>query len=591
MDKGSINNGSLAETTATRSHERIPIFVTITFILAMLAVKLQLLIGMPVNQDEFAYLSRIYDYQRGALSAPWQNIHVHLFQWLHLFARDEITQIMAGRIAMFCCFLGTLVFAYLLARHFLGISGSLFSVLCYISLTFTLIHGASFRSDTPAIFLIAASLWLFVARGDSMLANMLSGVAMSLAGLFTIKAGIYLILFAALLLIRPRLSRAPDGTSAGMKPAVWFACALMGGFALFYCLHRATLAPSDAFQQGKFITGSYSSFIDLIQFFPALQYFLMTLRSDTLIWLLLTGGLVINIIDLFLRKDTRIPPTSYLFVFALPLLSLLVYRNAFPYFYVFILPCTVMLCGYTTDRLASFLKGIRSVASSVVLGFLALAISTNGTMNTSHFRIYGPQLAAAQKDLLTVIHRIFPQPVTYFDGCRMVSSFPNAGFFMSSAGMRSYYRYGEKALKDRIIARKPLFLLANVPNLDVRSMEPPPSATGFALRQDDWDALRSCFIHHWGPVWVLGKHFSLTGENPKEQFDIVAEGSYSVETEGEVILDDMPYRSGMVVSLREGAHTIEAKSGSVKAILRWGNHLYRPDNEPTWPDLFLGPFL
>ncbi len=138
---------------------------------------------------------------------------------------------------------------------------------------------------------------------------------------------------------------------------------------------------------------------------------------------------------------------------------------------------------------------------------------------------------------------------------------------------------------------KPIFLLANVPQLDLHSGEPPVSDTGLTLLEADWRALKSYFIHHWGPVWVVGKQFNLGPERRLEHFEIVAPGPYTVEAAADIVLDGALHRQGDVVQLEEGTHTIGFKgAGSTMIRLKWGDHLYRPDSEPE-SSVFLGLFL
>ena len=580
------------EAASNKRSECISSIIIISLLIfIVLTGKLLILPSIPVNQDEFHYLSQIYDFKRNALATPWQNIHVHFFQWLPMISSHEVDQVMVARVVLFLCFIGTAVFIYLLAQHFLSIGGSLFSVLCYISLPFTIINGTSFRTDTPAIFLIMISIWLFVARSHSAFANFVSGLALALAALFTIKAVFYLILFGALFLVRLWLKESAHWDWRGMIPSAWFIGTLSGGFALFHYLHGALLTSFDLAQERNFLTGTYSTFIDLSQLFPGFEYFLLALRTNPLVWLFLAGGLVIHIFDMYIQQHSRDTPSFYLLAFLLPLVSLLIYRNTFPYFYVFIMPCAMIFCGYAFDRLALSSKKVHPKVSLILLGFPAMLISLYGIASLTSLHIHGPSITTNQRELLTVIHRIFPQPVAYLDGCRMVSSFPNAGLFLSSAGMRDYLQNDAPLLTERIMNHQPLFLIANVPHLDIHSTEPQESFKGLTLHRDDWETLRSSYIHHWGPLWIMGKRFAPTNGNLKHDFVIAAGGLYTIESEADVLLDGTVYQNGMVVKLPQGKHTVEVESSSSMVTLRWGDHLYRPNSELSWQDLFLGQLL
>jgi hypothetical protein len=211
------------------------------------------------------------------------------------------------------------------------------------------------------------------------------------------------------------------------------------------------------------------------------------------------------------------------------------------------------------------------------------------TLYFLHFLVSRSRITAAQHEVLSQIHRIFPRPVVYIDGCSMVSSYPKVGFFMSAAGMRNYLRRGEPIMDGLLAGKKPLFLLENIRYLDLNSSEPPRSAGGEGLFEVDWAALRSYFIHHWGQVWVMGKQFSLGPATELRHFEIIAPGLYTVESQTDILIDGTLYRQGDVVQLEEGAHTIESKGANATIRLRWGDHLCRPDSEPERTNL-LGSF-
>ena len=569
------------------SNDRTYVLIILLFILLGLSLKFYLLFRCPVNQDEFLYLSGVHAYERGALSLTFQSLHVHFFGWLDAFSNNEVTQVMVARSVMFLFFLGTCAYLFLLGLCFLHVLGALFCVLCYIAFLFTITNGASFRSDTVATFLSMLALYQFVVKEESPASNALAGLAMALACLFTIKAGMYLILFIPLSLIRLRASQ---NSLRSLKHTSYFAVALILGFIAIYGLHAATFPDSNLGNQAGFLGSTFSTFITFERFFPALEYFLLTLRTDRVIWLLMLFGFCVYVFDLLRRKHYVKGHAAYLLIMLVPLLSLLIYRNAYPYFYVFLMPSATLFCGYGFCRLISTVKQANQRLSIILASVLTILVFQNFILFWPFLSRRAAQTTAAQHDLLSEIHKMFPDPVPYIDGCSMVSSFPKVGFYMCSADMGRYLEANEPIIKRMLAQKKPVFLLANVPHLDLRCEGPPVSVRGQSLMKEDWAALKSCFIHHWGPIWVAGKRFDVGSEDAIRPFEIIP-GPYTVEGGADFLIDGTLHHSGDVMQLKQGTHTIQVQSAGVTIKLRWGEHLYRPKKRLNAADFFLGPLL
>ncbi len=419
-----------------RDYRRSAIVIA-TLVLTVIVLKGLLLSRLPVNQDEFNILSSVYAYERGELMQPFQHFHVHFFVWLRAVGENEVTQVVAARIVMYLFLLGTCFYLFRTGSHILNVRGALFSVLCYVSFLFTVVNGASFRSDTPATFFFMFALYHFIAREDSLLSNLLGGLAMAISLLFTVKAAIYLPVFAGWFLSRLIIS---NGPAKSWRRISCFLTALISGFFTLYKLHAATLPPSLVSGAGdtSFLHKAFSIFVRFECVFPGLKWFLLTLRADCIIWSLLLGGLVVYLIDLVKRKYTRTEPKAYLFVFLIPLLSLLIYRNAYPYFYVFLIPATTLFCGHSLERILSVFKKPKQVAVPILSGMLGFLVLLSSIPHFTYFLASASKTTAVQRDICSKIHTMFPSSVAYIDGCSMVSSFRKVGFFMSSAGMENY---------------------------------------------------------------------------------------------------------------------------------------------------------
>jgi len=554
------------------------------FIVAAIFLKFNLYFQFPINSDEFFYLSFVHTYERGELTTPIQSLHVHFFSWLKGVSDNEVTQVLRGREVMAFFFLGTCGFLFLLGRHLMGAVGAAFSVLCYLSLIFTIANGAAFRSDSPAACLSMCAVYLFVAKKDSRTCHVLVGALMAVAVLFTIKAGLYLILLGAAGIIRLAAStnRRADLKRMGWSLAVFFFVAVAG-----YALHRATLSHSQGGTTAGYIGHSFSTFVVFKRLFSGGRFLLTTLNNDTVFWLFIVLGFIIALVDLIGRRSTPRDRTAYVALMFLPLLSILFYRNTFPYYYAFMMPPVMLLCGYAFSRIISAIEPTdRRLAAVVTILLTAGAFAQSFALRYPAF-IKTPMKTAAQHDLLFEIHKMFPQPVPYIDAPGMIASFPSAAFFMGSKGIEVYLKTGKPVLTQTLADKKPVFLLANVPYLDLRGERCPKAPGGLTLLEQDWKALKDYFIPHWGPIWVAGKQFDFWLEQGRQPFDIVAPGKYTVETESSVLIDGAVHSDGDVLELAAGFHTIEPDPAAQTATLRWGDHLYRPPVPPPPPPLYM----
>ncbi len=569
----------------SKSHS-LPTGIISTLVLTALALKALLLFLWPVHQDEFHYLSMVYSYQRGELTRPFMTLHVHLFGWLSAVGPNEISQVIAARIVMYILLLGTCVYLLRLALRFVGVRGALFTVLCYLCFVFTITNGASFRHDTPATFFFMFALYHFLVRRDSLLSNCLVGLGMAVSLLFTLKAAIYLPVFAGWLFLELLLR---GGRAKTLKRAAVFLGALVVCFVVVYKLHAGSLAQSEAATGTSFLSRAVSTFFTC-EVFPAGKWIIVTLAMDGLIWLLLGCGVILHSVRLFKRAYSRGDPHAYLLVLLLPLLSLLVYRNAYPYFFVFLAPTATLFCGYAFECLLSKVRTGKRITVPMLSVALGLMVFANFLVRFPSYVMVKSRVTTGQKSVLAAIHTMFYEPVAYIDKCSMVSSYPKVGLFMSVAGMRNYLNAGKPVMGELLATDRPRFLLANSFFLNLDCDDPPQSTEGQALLQADWAALKSYFIHHWGPVWVPGKQFSLAPDEGLQHFEIVAPGLYTVESEHDILIDGVLRHPGAAVRLEAGAHTVIGTGHRETAVkLRWGNYLYQPNDEPESSEL-LGPF-
>jgi len=564
------------------NYPRLSIFFLSLFVISSLLLKFHLLFQLPINQDEFSFLSQIYKYMDGTLNQPLNSFHVHFFQWLADLGSNEVNQVIGARIVMYLLFLGSCFYLYLIGKYYVDTAGALFALLCYISLIPTVVNGASFRHDSIATFPFLFALYYFLVKEKSLVFNVLSGIAMAIAVTVTIKSVIYMGVFSGLMIIRLISIRDHHKT---IVPLIGFFLTFLLGAIMINQLHIATLASTTIAPHTQTISRAYSTFVSFTQFFPQFTIFKFLLRLDVVIWLFLASGIIFNIIDCF-KKNNSIVNIS-LFALLIPLFSIFFYRNAFPYFYVFIMPTTTIFCGYMLWHLTGPIKKYQVICFTMIV-ILAGAVYTK---SIAYYSIFSSKSSKIQHQILDTIHKMFPNPVPYIDGCFMVSSYPDVGFFMSSAGMEGYLKNKKPIMEALLNDKRPLFLLANVPQLNLHADNAAESDTHLRFKADDWQALKSNFIHHWGPIWVLGKHFEFKGKFESNTFQITVPGVYTVEGNGKVMIDGHLISAGNTVKLDIGDHCIRNQETPGLINLKWGDHLYQPEEEPAPGQIFLGPFI
>ncbi len=546
-------------------------------IIAVLFLKFNLCFQDSIDNDEFCYLDLVHAYQRGEVSTPIQTLHVHAFSWLAGASDNEVTQVVRGRQVMSFLFLGTCAFLFLVGRHLMGTPGAAFSVLCYLCLPSTMMYGAAFRSDTPAAFLSLATVYLLIVRKPGRGSSLLAGVAMAAACLFTIKAGLYLGLLVPLMAVR--LRTAPD-RKASLRCLAWFAGAFLLAGGVGYLLHKASLPQTSITTGAGHVRGAFATFFPLGHLFQGRHIFFTTLTDDRIIWLLVVLGLCASLADLRGRERPLTGRTAYVPIMFLPLLSIVFYRNTFSYYYPFMMPPVTLLCGYVFWRLVSALVRTEGRLATVVTVVLTVAVfiptfvPAYAALPQARFK------TTVQRSLVGEIHKMFPEPVPYLDCAHMVASFPSAAFFMGSISIEHYLRAGYPVLKGILAEKRPVFLLVNRPYLDLRPARRPVGPGRLTLLDEDWEALKSYFIPHWGPIWVAGRRFDLAADRGPQVFDTPVPGTYTLEADGDVQIDGAPYHNGDTVELAREGHVIEPGGPVQRAILRWGDHLYRPAEPP-----------
>lgn len=548
-------------------------------VLALLLLKYRLLPLINVNWDEFYFLSRIHELDRGELGSAFQSFHVRLFGWLASVPGDEVDQAVAGRQFAFVLRLGSCLLGFLIGRRLFGTTGALLSMLAALGFSHVMRHGEAFRADPILAFLFLASVALLLLWPGSRWAAAGAAALLALAGLVSVKAVLYLPTICVVLAVAM-----PPGTQPRAVIArILLVGAVGAGLWLgLFGLHAIAL-PGD----GPEVLASSAGLAgvagrNLAFALPAYSALDESLHRDAFFWLLVLGGASIAFTEVLWGSGPTRRAAVMVLGFLLPLGSLFVYRNTFAYFYAAIIPSVALSSGLLAARLHDWCRSRPVMAGGAVL-VLALPLAASAW---DDFKLLDRDTVAPQRETLEAVRLAFPEPVPYVDRSSMVGSYPKIGLFMSTAVL-SIYRTADRPVFPTLFRTRPaVFVLANAPGLDLTATWETIGNSPHRLLREDFEFLKARFVHHWGPIWVAGAE--LMAEPGDAGFELPVTGPYTLESGVAIILDGTRRDPGEVVRLAAGSHTVRAADGPGRITLRYGDHLARPPEPPPTAPLFLG---
>ena len=547
---------------------------------AAIIARLVVLTNYQINWDEFFFLSKVHQFLHNDLAKVMQSFHVHFFTWLPFISENEADQIIVARGVMACLQFATAVCLFRISKRFLSNPAAWFVVLSYFSFSNVIRHGASFRADPIATFLLIASIDLTL-NSTMVASSILAGILIGLAGIITIKSALYVPTIGSLLLVLIIFS---DNRRVVFTKSLVMISSALAAFVLFYLYHKSSLAVEPIQQAVASIDHGYNKTINFTQIFPKVGYFRSSLKSDFVYWIAIGFGLFITAKSI--KDTTFMDRATALIIIAMvfPLITILFYRNAYPYYYTFIMASTSILCGVAWDAMP-WQKQPNIAKLFVVFSLFSIVVRiiTYGyilpyTKNLNH-----------QKNILSVIHKVFPEPVPYIDRCSMVSSYPKVGMFMSTWGLENYREANMPILSQTITKEQPKFLVVNINQLDPLLTSEQRQNTihpDYDLLQEDIAVLRDNYIQHWGKLFVPGKKLQLN-KDEISYFNILIEGIYTVESSIAVIINNNEVMPGETIFLNRGVNVLTT-SYAGNLYLRWGDHLYMPNMPAYKYSLFNG---
>jgi hypothetical protein len=315
-------------------------------------------------------------------------------------------------------------------------------------------------------------------------------------------------------------------------------------------LHYKTLPVIESGSIGGFAAGAVRKTLLEEPFMPRLGYFLVTLASDRISWLLIAVGAAIAVAE-----------RSRAALCALSLLPILFYRNAYPYYYVVMLAPAAVLAAVGVDRVRQFAsrRGWRAARwIPAVVGVPLLLQAGQNIRDVSGYE------QASQRQTIAAAHEIFPQPVPYIDHSGMLASFPKVNFFMSTWGVENYRRREIGFMRSAIDEHHPPLLLGDTATLS------PETASFQRLLEEDRVLIEKFYLPYWGRIRVAGGSLDLT-PGSTGMLEVPFPGMYRLESEQAVIVDGTLYHDGEVIELESRSAEVRLATpatspGTIRAI-------------------------
>lgn len=492
----------------------------------IVALQIWLIFTKSINWDEFFHFSQIYELKAGRLSRDLQVLHARLFAWAPLVSDDIITQIQTARFVMLGGELVATGAIIGLSRRFVSRETAWLTGFAYLTAGFVFNHGFSFRSDPLLAGLLMTALWVLGTRKLNFATLGLVAMLIGAAGLMNMKAVFYAPCFAGIAWMR--IADEPNRKTILLGLCAVPAIAAMAFFALFQ-LNRSDLplAPS---MLGSLLTGHNGFFSSGL--FAKGEYTLIQMMIAPVITLAIAMA-PLGWKKAGLPSAERIALASLL----VPLLSLVFYRNTFPYYFTFLLAPVIIAAAPTIDMMK------QRFGLLPLMGILAL---TPVTILMKEPR----DVIERQRTLIAELHRIYPEPVGYLSYAGIVPDYPRIiNFLTSGLGLKGYNNAGKPAIARQIEAGNVAFVVADSPPISA-GLYGLAHPEGFQL--EDYRALKDNFLPLSGPLWLSGKWLCRRGES---ELEIVRPGPYTLD--GAIaVIDGRTVRHGQVIRLERGIYRV-----------------------------------
>jgi len=520
---------------------RVPVAVWLAGALCLiLTLQLVLVFQKSINWDEFFHFSLIHASQRGEPVQFLQVPFVYLFGWVVELPGPNITHIQIIRALTMIFELALLGAIYASARKFVDHTNALLCTLAYITAGYVFLHASALRADTISAAFCMGAIALGLHLKPRLGWLLAIAVLLVLAFVSSIKAALYAPGFLAVLYLQRSLLIQHSGHL--VRPA-------LGAFtAVLLMLIAVLVLTPDVFESAKSTLLSASQYVFSGGLFPQFRYFTRQLSLAAVFTILLV------MFNVWLatgraEKSTKVA----LALFAAPLVSVLFYRNAYPYFFCFILPPVAVALAPTIDWM-------RDKCSPLIL---AGALCANALIL---FNAEPREVLPAQQAFLSDVQTVFAEPVRYIDESGMIGNYPRAvNHFASGWALSNYRERGEAEYKDAVLSDNIPLLITNSWAL-INVFSERQFGPNRLLEADD-AFLRANYLAHASMIYVAGKQVQ-PNETLKNEL-VATPGTYRVEG-GPVSINGSHHDEGETINLERVSYDF-VNEGPALVTLRWAN--------------------
>jgi len=543
-----------ADPAVHASPKRLPAVRQSVYAFAALAfvalLQIVLLTQKGINWDEFFHLTEIYRFRQGTLDHPMQTFWVRPLAWVMDVEGTSVDHIVLIRAFMQAAALATAAGIFAVARRFAGPTAALLCASAYLSAGYVFTQAFAYRADPLAAACLVWVLWIVGAERLSWNKVALGAGLTALAGLFTVKSAFWIVPIGGYAL----WALWPIPRQEQLARVARLAVLAGGGAALFaiaLALHGAGL-PSDTAEASAKSLNSAGSVVFSEGLFPQGHFLLRQIGMG-----LPFAALALLAVAEWRKQDGSARTLVLLAGLYGMLLTLAVYRNAYPYYFVFLLPPVAIALAPLLDKMTA-----RGRAPLYALIFAANAAIL--------FMLDPADPLPNQRIVQEGVREVFPEPVTYVDFSGHIGDYPRAVDFMTSGwGLKNYRARGVPEISERA-QREPIPLFIDnhwVLHAAVTGERAPEE-----LLPEDARFIRENYVRHWGPMYVAGKRIAADAATIR----IEVPGAYTIE-DAPVTIAGRRYEAGRTIVLPRGQYPVVAKD---PATLRWGDHLPQPGIAP-----------
>lgn len=502
-------------------------------------MQLELATAKSLNWDEFWHYGLLHKHYHGGPRQIFQVPFAYLFGWVSTLPGSAIDHVIVARLLTWPFFAWTAFMIALGAQRFVNRQIALLAALAYMTGGYTFSHGIALRADPIAAAMLTSALVLGLHELRSKARWMLFLLLIGLAFVASIKSALYLPAFLAL----PFLGEGMQGLRMPHPRIIAIALAIFG-IATF----TAVLVTPD--QLTAICKGLYAAAERMFGggILPESRY---AVRAFSLAPFL-SAAIVIAAFVIARNSKTPTPHRIGIALLMTPLASVLVYLNAYPYFYQFILAPVVIGASIGIEALVRRF-GLHLTAAAFLANAAAVWIAEDRKVIENQRRFQ--QIATG----------LIGEEAKYIDNAGVLAPYPRAvDQYWSGWALESYRNVGRPIIREAIARETVPMVIVNTPAL-LNAFAPSDDRKG--LLPADRAILQTNYIHARGPFYLAGK-FIAPGDRERI-VDINIPGPYRIENAA-ISIDGYLYSPGEVVDLARGEHLVVPDRRKV-SVLRWGN--------------------